>query len=145
MRAMTDGEKLAGVMQSSATEFHCPIRGYVEDAEGMANSTTPHVRPWKATDVVAAMAGGEELTGDGENGPRSHQTRKRQHGEEEESEAKLTERKTRSGDDSTVTVATVGRTLLRRIAAAVSLLCTSERERGKLEKGRAETGSHSPF
>jgi hypothetical protein len=93
MHAMTDGEELAGVMQSSATELHCPIRGYGEDAEGMMNSTTPHVRPRKATDVVAAMADGEELIGDGENGPRSHQTRKRQHREEEESEAKLTERK----------------------------------------------------
>jgi hypothetical protein len=61
---MTDGEELVGVMQSSATELHSPIRGYGEDKEGMANSTMPLARPKKATDVVATMAGGEELADD---------------------------------------------------------------------------------
>jgi hypothetical protein len=52
-------------------------------------------------------------------------------------EGELTERNQRSGGGLKVTVTVVGRTVLRRIAAAVSLLCTSEQERGKLEKGMA--------
>jgi hypothetical protein len=70
--AVNSDEGLTGAMQSTTTKLHSPIRGYGEDAEGMANSTMSHVRPGKATDVVAAMAGGVELAGGGENGPRSH-------------------------------------------------------------------------
>jgi hypothetical protein len=42
----------------------------------------PFARLGKTTDTVAAMAGGKNLADDQENGPRSHQTRKRTHGEE---------------------------------------------------------------
>jgi hypothetical protein len=60
----------------------------------METTTMPFARLGKTTDAVAAMAGGENLAGDQENGPRSHQTRKRQH------EGELTERNQRSGGGS---------------------------------------------
>jgi hypothetical protein len=42
----------------------------------METTTMPFSRLGKTTDAVAAIDGGENLTGDQENGPRSHQTRK---------------------------------------------------------------------
>jgi hypothetical protein len=50
---MAAGGELTGAMQSSATKLHSPIRGYGEDAEGMANSTMSHVRPGKARGAPA--------------------------------------------------------------------------------------------
>jgi hypothetical protein len=50
-------------------------RGHREKAEMMATSPEPFARTGKATDVVAAMAGGKNLAGDQENGPRSHDLR----------------------------------------------------------------------
>jgi hypothetical protein len=41
----------------------------------MAISPGPFAQPGKATDAVAAMAGGENLAGDRENGPRSRDLR----------------------------------------------------------------------
>jgi hypothetical protein len=73
--AITDGEKLAGVVQTAATVHGLTNQGHREKAEMMATSHEPFARLRKATDAVAAMAGGENLIGDWENGPRSRDLR----------------------------------------------------------------------
>jgi hypothetical protein len=73
--AITDGEKLAGVVQEAATVHGLTNRGHREKAETMAISPEPFARPGKATDAMAAMAGGENLAGGRENGPRSRDLR----------------------------------------------------------------------
>jgi hypothetical protein len=69
--------ELTGVAQKGATVHDLTNRKHQDDAEAMETTTMPFSRLGKTTDAVAAMAGGENLAGDQENGPRSHQTRKR--------------------------------------------------------------------
>jgi hypothetical protein len=61
--AIGGGGELAGVAHSGATGHGSMNRRHRDDAEAMATSNMPFARPGKVTDAVAAMAGGEELTG----------------------------------------------------------------------------------
>jgi hypothetical protein len=68
--------ELTGVAQKGAMVHGLTNRKHRDDAEAMETTTMPFARLGKTTDAVAAMANGENLAGDRENGPRSHQIRK---------------------------------------------------------------------
>jgi hypothetical protein len=74
--AIGGGRELAGVAHSGATGHGLPNQRHRDDAEAMATSTMPFARSGKATNVMAAMAGGEELAGARETISRGHDWRR---------------------------------------------------------------------